>query len=236
MDNLYANILSCLSSSEKGVVALTGGGGKTTFMISFSSFLKKQGKSVLMTTTTKIESPRYRDYGADKVLLNELDALTLEVETGKSYLYAEYTDLDVKKVLSPRKEVLSSLFCRFDWVIVEADGSRQLPMKIHTERDPVIPSFATDVISFFGTEGIGEKAYSYVFGEDREILIDSTYLSSYFSSPEGAMKGCAGKNAVYIANFKGKFDSSKKRTIEESDHPSPLFLLSLKEEELYGIL
>ena len=64
MDNLYANILSCLSSSEKGVVALTGGGGKTTFMISFSSFLKKQGKSVLMTTTTKIESPRYRDYGA----------------------------------------------------------------------------------------------------------------------------------------------------------------------------
>ena len=235
MDKFLSSLFDHLSSSSSVVVAITGGGGKTTLMVSFASFLKSSGYSVLMSTSTKIESPRYFDYKADKVFTSDPEALGYMPEKGESVLFALGNDLDVKKAFAPDDEVLHILSKRYDYLLIEADGSRHLPMKIHTMRDPVVPEYASDVVNVFGVEGIGDKAYSYVFGEDRDVLIDESYLSWYFSTPEGAGKGTDGINAMFVASFKGAWSEEKAAVVKASKHPSPLFLSSIKEDELYGI-
>ena len=42
-----------------------------------------------------------------------------------------------------------------DYVLVEADGSRRLPLKAHLEHEPVIPACANQTIQVLGLSGIG---------------------------------------------------------------------------------
>ena len=44
-----------------------------------------------------------------------------------------------------------------DYVLVEADGSRQLPIKAHANYEPVIPEGTTQKIYVIGIDGVGKK-------------------------------------------------------------------------------
>ena len=43
-----------------------------------------------------------------------------------------------------------------DYVLVEADGARHLPLKAHESREPVIPECAARVVCVAGVDGVGE--------------------------------------------------------------------------------
>ena len=60
-----------LISGGRGFVSVTGGGGKTSFMASFGKHLRDKGLSVLITTTTKVMSPRLHKYGQDMTYSDE---------------------------------------------------------------------------------------------------------------------------------------------------------------------
>ena len=42
-----------------------------------------------------------------------------------------------------------------DYVLVEADGSKQLPLKAHLDHEPVIPTCANQTVQVVGLSGIG---------------------------------------------------------------------------------
>ena len=181
----------------KGFISITGGGGKTSLMSLLGRCFADKGRSVLITTTTRVMSPRLHDYGADTVYEDE-SILLHDPGKGECVFYAEHNVLDMKKWLSPRMEVLSVLSDRYDVVIAEADGSRGLPLKIHTERDPVIHPRTTATIGVMGLWGIGDRIYSSVFGDGRDGIVDGEYLSWYFTTGEGLSKGFTGEKAILL--------------------------------------
>ncbi len=205
---LTETLFSSLIRKDRTQIAITGGGGKTTLLRLLSSFCRAEGLSVLITTTTKMQNPLFYDYEADYVYLDEKDVLLHEVRKGEKVFFANRADYDIKKVLSPRLEVLSLLKERYDVLIYEADGSRGLPLKIHSERDPVIIDGTDSVIAVMGLSAIGEKAYSVVFGDDSDRDVDASYIRDYLVSPEGLLKGMSGhtENVIIINQADGYED------------------------------
>ena len=50
---------------------------------------------------------------------------------------------------------MAQLAARFDYVLVEADGSAQRPLKAHAPHEPVIPEEANQTICVVGASGFG---------------------------------------------------------------------------------
>ena len=136
--SLIKTIGDYLIGDNGGVVSITGAGGKTSTLKALGQYCREKGLSVLLTTTTKIQSPKTFDYDADYAFTDEGDALLHEPEKGQSVFYAQRALMDPKKLVSPRLDVLSLLIKRYDVTIIEADGAKGLPLKYHSDRDPVI--------------------------------------------------------------------------------------------------
>ncbi len=124
-----------------GVTALIGGGGKTSTMYALAEELRKKG-SVIVCTSTHILCPPQYPY---LPRLSEKLAFGEVVSTGT---------LDGHKLSTPEQS-FSELTKYADYVLVEADGSRQLPLKAHASYEPVIPKEANKVLVVIGIDGIG---------------------------------------------------------------------------------
>lgn len=222
-------LASTLLREGKGFISITGGGGKTTLMEKLGRYLADNGSSALMTTTTKVASPRLHQYGADFIFEDE-SVLGHKPEKGSLVFYAHHHPMDMKKWIAPREEVLTILSSMYDVVISEADGSRGLPFKIHTERDPVIHPSTTAVIAVAGLWGIGEKAYSAVFGSDEDVPVDRDYLERYVKMEEGISKGFIGNNAI-VFNGAECVDSSVLDMLMSIVYPENTIVVAASEKE-----
>ena len=222
-------LASTLLPEGKGFISITGGGGKTTLMEKLGRYLADNGSSELMTTTTKVASPRLHQYGADFIFEDE-SVLGHKPEKGSLVFYAHHHPMDMKKWIAPREEVLTILSSMYDVVISEADGSRGLPFKIHTERDPVIHPSTTAVIAVAGLWGIGEKAYSAVFGSDEDVPVDRDYLERYVKMEEGISKGFIGNNAI-VFNGAECVDSSVLDMLMSIVYPENTIVVAASEKE-----
>ena len=125
-----------------GVTALIGGGGKTSTMYALAEELRSKG-SVIVCTSTHILCPPQYPY------LPRIDSAIpfgTVVSTGR---------IDGHKLSMP--EGSFEELTRFaDYVLVEADGSRQLPLKAHASHEPVIPAEAHKVLVVIGIDGLGK--------------------------------------------------------------------------------
>lgn len=184
---LWDKIYSLLDSNE--VISITGGGGKTTFLIEFGDYLKKKGNSVLLSTTTRLASPENIDYKCTQYFYSD-DIFSYKVKKGKSVFYGIKKD---EKIVSPPLEELEKLTPFYDYTLLESDGSRGLPVKIHTYRDPVIIKNTTMCVSIMGLWGIGKKINDVVFGFKNEKSVDENFLKEFIKDEEGLLKGMRGK-------------------------------------------
>lgn len=183
-------------------VSITGGGGKTTLMQQLAQQFKSQGKTVLMTTTTKIQNTKNYKWMADFLFTDQIEALSFVPERPCVVLYAD-TCYDVKKLQAPQQHILKVLNQRFDVVLCEADGSRQLPLKIHTDRDPVIVPWNDFTLSVMGSWAIGQSAADWCFGIDTVPcsydIINVEFIQWYIDLSQGLLKGSEeGKRAIVV--------------------------------------
>ncbi len=218
----------------RGFISITGGGGKTSLLSLLGRHFADKGLSVLITTTTRVMSPHLHDYGVDEIYEGE-DILLSDTKKGHVVFYAEHSTMDMKKWLSPRTEILTVLADRFDVVIAEADGSRGLPLKIHTERDPVIHPRTTACCGVMGLWGCGTKIYSSVFGDGRDGVINDDYLQWYFSTDEGLSKGMQGHKA-FILNGGDLVSKALIEDVLSLKYPEGISVAvaSVREDVLYG--
>ena len=224
--DLYTALVSGFSS-QKPFVCLTGGGGKTTLMIGLAACLKKLGKRVLITTTTKIMSPYLLDYGADRIFADD-DVLSFFPEESICVLYAA-SDGAMSRWTSPPLEHLDVLRDRYDAIICEADGSKRLPLKVHTQRDPVIPAFTTDTVAITGLWGIGLKAAEVSFGDDRNIAVDADYLQWYIDNPQGLLKKSIMGHRTVL--FNGADECSDLSVLQRLRFPKDVRVYACSEKE-----
>ena len=222
--------LSDRAAQDKAFISLIGGGGKTTLMVNMASYLKSVGKRVLITTTTRLMSPRFHNYMTDRFFCDD-SVLSFFPEGPCTVLYALEAE-DKNKVSCPPIENLSLLRDRFDVIINEADGSKRLPMKVHTQRDPVIPLFTTYTISVMGLWAIGKRTTDVAFGESRDLLVDENYLQWYLDDDQCLLKGSLmGKRAIV---FNGAEDLEDTSILKNLKYPDDVFVCTASEQK--GVL
>ena len=143
-------ILSDLLEIKPGLVAIIGGGGKTTLLRVLAQELSGDAR-VVVATSTKMLVPDWcpvlldagpGDVEAALLRSHVVCVASLQESTGK---------LDAP--LMP----FSELGRLADYVLVEADGAKGLPLKAHAAHEPVIPECAGRVICVVGVDGVGKR-------------------------------------------------------------------------------
>ena len=124
-----------------GVTALIGGGGKTTMMYALARELSRRG-TVICTTTTHIRPPDHLP------VLERVDRAG--VERARCVCAGRPT---AEGKLTAPPQSMEALAALADYVLVEADGSRGLPVKAHLSHEPVVPACAGATIVLVGASG-----------------------------------------------------------------------------------
>lgn len=132
----------------RGVTALIGGGGKTTLMETLAEELQKSGR-VIITTTTHIRRPeRYET-------LLDADGDAVRAALARARIVCAAGQAEDGKLCAPPLPI-EALAQLADYVLVEADGAKRLPLKAHAPHEPVIPSCAQRTVLVIGIDGIGK--------------------------------------------------------------------------------
>jgi probable selenium-dependent hydroxylase accessory protein YqeC len=174
----FLTLTEALAIRPRSVVALVGGGGKTSTLLRLCQESAHEGRRVLATTTARMKmeeltgmrdvllwddkdvsgqtwrSCRTRAGGStswiDEVLAGETDATRVPVTfLGRSVMR--------DKVIGLPADHLGDLLARLKWdvVVVEADGSRGHSVKGHRLGEPIIPLCATVCVIVIGADGFG---------------------------------------------------------------------------------
>ena len=226
--DLYES-LSSVAVHDGAFISLIGGGGKTTLMIEWASWLRSRGYRVLMTTTTKIMSPSLMDYKADYVFSSE-EVLSFCPQGPCSVLYA-LGDSTTNKWTSPPVEQFDILRTRYDVIINEADGSKRLPIKVHTQRDPVVPELTTYTVSILGLWAIGKRTSEVAFGESRDLIVDSSYIRWLLDDPQGILKGSIPGRRAIVLNGAECIEQDVCESLKSLLFPSDAFVCTASERE-----
>jgi len=228
MEKIVTRIIERLQPAR--IIGITGSGGKTQSLIELATYYSKQGLSVLMTTTTKLELPENRDFKADKYFFDK-EIFSYEVKRGEKVLFA-YKE---KKLVSPPIEEIEKLSKKFDIVLFEADGAKNLPLKIHTYRDPVIPSFTEGVLCVIGFSPYGEVlSRKNCFGDiDYNGKVDVDFYNYYLTLNEGPCKNLIKNSLVFFnqADMMEKEELKKVKQNLRSDYE--LIFGSMLENKVY---
>ena len=126
-----------------GLTALIGGGGKTTLMYHLASELRQQG-TVLVCTTTRIWPPAHLRVCTEEGTLRE--------ELRRRGIACAGTPMEQGKLTAPAIDNWETMA---DFVLVEADGAKRLPLKAHAPHEPVIPPNTRQTIYVVGADGFG---------------------------------------------------------------------------------
>lgn len=153
------------------MIAITGG-GKTSLMFALAGLLGKEGRAVA-TTTAKIAVP------AGELFVGGLgEAAERIAAMPRRGVMAAAAERRGAKLYGFPAAGLCSLLKKgvADWIIVEADGSRGLPLKAYEEWEPPVPELATLHLVIVGAEAFleplsGELAF-------RAELLEQRYGAS----------------------------------------------------------
>lgn len=130
------------------IIAFVGSGGKTTLIKQMARQFRSQGKRVLITTTTHM-------FIEDNTLLSDDASVIIETLDRNGFAMAGIADGEKIKALS--QETYKAVCQYADVVLVEADGSKHLPLKYPNAEEPVIPENADEIMVVCGLYAIGQK-------------------------------------------------------------------------------
>ncbi len=154
----YLTIFDALGIDRGDIVALVGGGGKTTAMFRLASEALALGWKVVTTTTTNISLPS-RSQSPLLIVGQEAKDLVGAVrrglqEHGHVTVVGSRIRDDKLHGLDPEEVPALAGAVSADLVIVEADGARRRPLKVPAEHEPVVPPAATKVLVLVGADAL----------------------------------------------------------------------------------
>lgn len=124
-------MIDIIKKTKAKCISIVGAGGKTSLMFYLGNVLKKDNK-VLITTTTHIKMPKDDEY--DEFIL-DIDNIDTNLKNGL-YIHATKTKNDKLSSLDITK--INNLKNYFDYILIEADGSKRKPLKAWRDNEPVI--------------------------------------------------------------------------------------------------
>ena len=174
-------LVEALGVRDSDVVALVGGGGKTTAMFCLAREIAAQGGSVLTTTTTRIFAAQIAlapTHVAAAATTRETLMASLAVH--RHVLVIGETD-GTGKAAGVSLDLFGRLrtWCPDVCLLNEADGSRMRPFKAPAAHEPVIPVETTVVVAVVGADVFGEAL-------DAEYVHRPELVSTLSGAPIGA--------------------------------------------------
>ena len=131
------------------IIAFVGSGGKTTLLKKMAADFYKEGKTVFVTTTTHMMIE------PDTMLTDDSKVIIQQLQTC-GYVMAGIPN---GEKIGPLSENTFREVSRYaDVVLVEADGSKRMPLKYPNSSEPVIPENTDEIIVVCGLNAIGKKA------------------------------------------------------------------------------
>ena len=188
-------------------VSFVGGGGKTSLAEWVAAAGTRRGKTVLITTTTKI-------YAKGPYILMENYRPGSARERGLP-LWVGKT-VEGRKLTGLSEEEVLRLGVEADLVLIEADGAKRMPLKAPAPYEPVIPACSDVVVVVAGLDALGARISEKVFrrdlwckatGMEGDPLITPDVFSRFFSD-DLLMKGVDRSRCLIALN---KYDRAGTR-------------------------
>lgn len=194
--------------NEKAVISVVGGGGKTTTIETLAKELSHEGKSVLITTSTAIFIPQRGSY--DDFFVEDIPS-DFSPKPGTITYFAETKDKIKLKTndISLIDRIITKKI--FDFILIEADGSKGKPIKAPGPHEPVISQYTTITIGVIGMDSIDtiideENVHrSDLFLEllRKDIkFIDNNAIIKLILSDNGLFKNSIGRKIVLLNKVK----------------------------------
>ena len=195
--------LSALLHIRRGVTALVGSGGKTTAMYRLASELSVAG-TVVCATTTHIYPPGHMPVWRSGDASSFADAL-------RTYRCLCAGTPGPEGKLSAPALPIAVLTDIADYVLVEADGSRGLPLKAHLPHEPVIPPEAGNVILLAGASGLGRPVREAAHRPERFCALSGLPPDGEVTVPALAavIRGEALAQRVFLNQAEGREDLAR---------------------------
>lgn len=164
------NLVRALDLAKATVISICGSGGKTSLMIAIARELACAGERVLATATTKL--------GVEEMNGPWQPLQAARAETIINHALRDDAPITLAfgaidgvrgKLIGLAPNVIDAVADskRFDRIIVEADGSRKMPLKAPAEHEPVFPTSTQAVVIVAGASGLGKSVGSAVFRPER---------------------------------------------------------------------
>lgn len=192
------------------IISLVGGGGKTTTMFYIGRYFAKEGKSVIITTTTHIVKPeKYIEIESTKEL-KDISFFDEPIVIGKD---------KGEKLSSPDLKEVEAFDKYADIVLVEADGAKKLPIKLPRDGEPVIPGNTDICMVCMGIDAVGEKisekCFRYerafdLFGWNENHILSAEDAARILTDKRAEFKGINNTKTVFIINKVDSEDDMKK--------------------------
>lgn len=156
---MHLSLAQALRVKPAATVAFIGAGGKTTAMFQIARQLPPP---VIITASTHLGT--WQTGLADHHLIAETAAPLegLEQELNGVLLMTGKIEGDRVEPVPEKLMHLLSEFCASHSIplLIEADGSREMPLKAWAEHEPPIPSFVELVVQVVGLSGLGKPLAS----------------------------------------------------------------------------
>ena len=208
------------------LVALVGGGGKTTSLFALGAQLPG---TKIMTTTTRMARDRT---AGNVVLFSPSDADLRTVLRDRGSVLAWRSDAD-DKAIGVSAQTCDQWFGLADHVIVEADGSRKRPFKAPQPFEPVIPSRTTMVVACVGASALGRVIadqcqrplrVAAIAGCSPYQRLTPTRAAAVIRSPRGMRKDCPphARFSVVVHNVSAEATSFVEELAEDLAGDAPV--------------
>ncbi len=154
------------------VIAVAGSGGKTTLIKKLARKYRLEGKKVLVTTTTHMFVEEDTLLTDDPIeIIEKLESVGYVMagllednctqNTAQNITSTDSFHQDVKplqKIKSLSSNTYEKVCPHADIVLVEADGSKRMPLKYPNSQEPVIPDNTDEIIVVTSLLAVGKPA------------------------------------------------------------------------------
>ena len=170
---------------KHAVISIVGAGGKTSLIFAWARELAAAGKKVVITTTTHMYRPERMEEEGIRIV-------------------AQDDPERPGKVMAPPSDVLDSLRETANVVLIEADGSRRMPLKWPAPWEPVIPDYTDFTVCVAGLSALGRRTADVVYRADelpdrlKRETVDMNLIHAVMSSRDGGQKGVRGEFRVFM--------------------------------------
>ena len=200
--NMSLNLIKALRMEFPSSIAFVGAGGKTTALFQVARTLIKESSITTVIVTATSHLGVWQIPMADVHIVAN-SALSLEENKNRILGIVLITgELDVDRTTPINEAVLNWLhhYCDVNSIplLIEADGSKQKPLKAWSANEPPIPSFVGQVVQVVGLTGLQQplddnhvhrpEIFSDLSGLNMGESVTTEALIRVLTHPQGGLK------------------------------------------------